>query len=368
MDKFLLAHASAPHCQEALTACLAQLGTIPPQANFGFVYATDACAGELAGMLRLLKAHTGIEHWVGTVGMGICASGHEYYDQPALALMIAAFPEGSFRILRGDVSDLLDVPAVDDSLRVAIVHGDPRDAGLGTQLAELPEDLGNGYLIGGLTSSNGDYVQIADEITDGPLSGVVFDDSVPIVSGLSQGCSPIGPAHALTECQRNIAIRIDDRPALDVFYEDIGEILARDLQRVAGYIFAGFPVAEADGGNGDYLVRNLIGVDPANRLLAIGDHLHEGAPILFCRRDGQSAIEDLERMLADVKARLSGPPRGAVYYTCLGRGRSLFGEDSEELRLISEALGDIPLVGFFANGEISGNRLYGYTGVLSLFQ
>ena len=32
-----------------------------------------------------------------------------------------------------------------------------------------------------------------------------------------------------------------------------------------------------------------------------------------------------------------------------------------------DELGDFPLVGFFANGEISNNRLYGYTGVLTLF-
>lgn len=368
MNTFLLAHASADHAQEALSACLSQLGTPPPEANFGFIYATDACAEELPGMLRLLKGHTGIEHWVGTVGMGICASGQEYYDQPALAIMIAAFPAQSFQILRGDVDDLRIPPAdTEDGLRVAIVHGDPRDDKLGTHLADLPDDLGNGYLIGGLTSSTGESVQIADEPTTGPLTGVVFDASVPIISGLSQGCTPIGPARTLTESQRNIAVQIDARPALDVFYEDIGEILARDLQRVAGYIFAGFPVPGSDSGSGDYLVRNLVGVDPTNRLLAIGDHLHEGDPILFCRRDGQSAIEDLQRMLADIKSRLTGPVRGAVYYSCLGRGRSLFGDDSEELKLIRDTLGDIPLVGFFANGEISGNRLYGYTGVLSLF-
>ena len=36
-------------------------------------------------------------------------------------------------------------------------------------------------------------------------------------------------------------------------------------------------------------------------------------------------------------------------------------------RLIRETLGDFPLIGFFANGEISRDRLYGHTGVLTLF-
>jgi len=365
MDRFLVAHTSAAHSQEALQACLVQLGEVPAEANIGFVYATDECAGDLAGMLRLLKEHTGVEHWIGTVGMGICANTREYYDVPALAVMVGALPPEAFTVIHNGE----DLPAASDTdgVRVAIVHGDPRNGQLPGLIEELPERLGNGYLIGGLTSSETYFYQVADDITEGQLSGLILDDQVSVVTGLSQGCTPISPVHEVTECQRNIAVRIDDRPALDVFYEDIGEILARDLSRVAGYIFAGFPVRGAD--NGDYLVRNLVGIDPNNRLLAVGDHLHSGEPIMFCRRDGQTAVEDLQRMVSDVKGRLSGPAKGAVYYSCVGRGRSLFGEDSEELRLIADALGDdVPLVGFYANGEISGNRLYGYTGVLTLFQ
>ena len=369
MDRFLLAHARADTCRSVLDACLGQLEAIPPEANLGFVYATDACAGELGSMLRELKTHTGVAHWVGTVGMGICASGQEYYDGPALAVLLGAFAPDSFRMLRSieDASQpaLTQGRSHATDLQVAIVHGDPRNNRLPGLIESLPERLGNGYVVGGLTSSTSHYYQIADDITEGQLSGVVFDNKVAIVTGLSQGCTPIGPVHEVSEAQRNIAVRIDDRPALDVFYEDIGEILARDLRRVAGYIFAAFPVQGTD--TGDYLVRNLVGIDPTQRLLAIGDHLQQGAPIMFCRRDGQSAVEDMQRMLEDVKSRVTGTVRGGVYFSCVGRGRSLFGDDSEELKFITAALGDVPLVGFYANGEISGQRLYGYTGVLTLF-
>jgi small ligand-binding sensory domain FIST len=88
---------------------------------------------------------------------------------------------------------------------------------------------------------------------------------------------------------------------------------------------------------------------------------------MFCRRDGDAAREDMLRMLTDLAKRARGQIRGGVYYSCLGRGRYQFGENSEELKMIQEQLGDFPLVGFFANGEISHNRLYGYTGVLTLF-
>ena len=75
----------------------------------------------------------------------------------------------------------------------------------------------------------------------------------------------------------------------------------------------------------------------------------------------------LHAMLADVKRRAGNPPKAAVYYSCVARGPHLFGPNSEELKLVHEILGDLPLVGFYANGEISNNRLYGYTGVLALF-
>ena len=185
------------------------------------------------------------------------------------------------------------------------------------------------------------------------------------ISGLTQGCTPLENKHTITRCERNIIVELDGRPALDVFREDIGEVLSKDLSKVAGYIFAGLPVSGSD--TGDYLVRNLIGVDPEQKLLAIGDYVEEDDTIMFCRRDGETAREDMLRMLRDLGNRAHGNIRGGVYYTCLGRGRYQFGKDSEELRMIRDELGDFPLVGFFANGEISHNHLYGYTGVLTLF-
>ncbi len=88
---------------------------------------------------------------------------------------------------------------------------------------------------------------------------------------------------------------------------------------------------------------------------------------MFCRRDRETAWDDLGRMLADLSARLERAPQGAVYCSCVARGPNMFGPDSAELRAIEAALGDVPLVGFFGNGEFSHNRLYTYTGVLTLF-
>ena len=202
-------------------------------------------------------------------------------------------------------------------------------------------------------------------VVEGGLSGVSFADNVTVATRLTQGCTPLGPKHVVTASQHNVIISLDGRAALDVFKEDIGESLARDLNRIGGHVFAGLPIAGSD--TGDYLVRNLVGIDPANRLIAIGELLQPGASVVFCKRDTKTAHEDMSRMLESIRKGMYGRPRGGVYYTCIGRGASLFGPNSEELKLIREALGEFPLVGFFCNGEISHNRLYGYTGVLTLF-
>ena len=114
-------------------------------------------------------------------------------------------------------------------------------------------------------------------------------------------------------------------------------------------------------------MRNIIGFDLDDSVIAVVEIVEEGRTMMFCRRDGNSAVEDLQRMLQDIRSRISTPPKGALYYSCIARGRNQFGEDSAELKIIQRHLGDVPLAGFFANGEILHNRLYGYTGVLTVF-
>ena len=367
---FRLGHSRQADWRDAIDDCLRQIGE-HHDANLAFLYVTDAHAKKLGDLLRALKQRTGVAHWVGSVGAAVCCTNAEYYEQPALVLMLARFPEDQFRIFR----QTGDLPAPDNpssehlmsGVRTALVHGDPRNGQLPQLLEQLPEMLGNGYLIGGVSSSeNSHYFQIADEITEGQVSGVIFEEGIPLATGLSQGCSPIGQPHLLTDCDNHMAISIDNRPALEVFREEIGEVLSKDINRAAGYIFAAFPVRGSD--TADYMVRSIIGIDPRNNMLAIGEQMKPETPIMFCRRDGRAAIRDMQRMLDELKKRIgNATPRGGIYISCLGRGRHLFGDDAREMKMISAVFGDIPIAGFYANGEIAGQRLYGYTGVLTLF-
>ena len=365
---FKYGHSAIPQWSEAVQACLSQIGEIPETANLGFIYVTDLLANRLADILNLLKESTGITHWIGTAGIGICASGQEYLDQPAIAIMLGEFPNEAFRVF-STIQSPSEIPnevlVGNGSAYFGLVHGDPQNPEIAELIEQFAAKMESGFVVGGLTSSRHQNVQVADDSTQGGISGVVFSSDVAVTTRLTQGVSPIGKSHEITECDRNVIIRIDGRPAFDVLKEEIGEVLSRDLNRVAGYIFVGLPIPGSD--TGDYLVRNLIGIDVDQKVLAIGEYIQRGMPLMFCRRDGASAVEDMERMLDGIKGQFTTQPKGAVYYSCLGRGESMFGPGSEELKMISRVLGEIPLVGFFANGEISHNRLYGYTGVLTVF-
>jgi len=371
MDLFSFACAGG-NTGDAIGAELAaKLGETGTGAKLGFIYGTDASGPLLTDVVRTLRAATGIEHWTGTVGTGISIMGEEFYDRAVVAVMIGNFAEGDFRMIEPqaiDVSGFLETNGAwldENDHYFGVIHADPSNGRTPGLIDALANAVPNAFFVGGMTSSNSQNLQVSDHVTSGGISGVLFPSRVPLVTGHTQGCSPIAVPHVVTRCQQNIVIELDGRPALDVLREDVGEVIAKNLQRMAGYIFAALPIAGSD--TADYLVRNIIGVDEDQKLVGIADVLVEGAELMFCRRDGTTARHDMERMLEDISARVGGNARGALYYSCIARGRHQFGDNSAELKMIEDALGDIPLVGFFANGEIFHNRLYAYTGVLSVF-
>ena len=372
MDRFALAHASGTDWKTITKKCLEDLSDLkkrPGFENLGLVYMTDSLSGDANNILSLLRKETAIADWVGSVGMGVCATGQEYFNRSALAVLVAELPQDGFRLLESLNSPKTLPPAVASwaksrDSRFAIVHGDPRNGEIPEIIGALADQL-NGFLVGGLSSSRGELSQISGSVCDGGVSGVLLAGDVPVATALSQSCMPIAPRHQITACEENVLIELDGRPALEVFKEDIGDLLARDLQRVAGYIFAALPIAHSD--TGDYLVRNLAGIDVERQLVAIGELVETGQSVQFCRRDAQAAEADLVRMLSDLKKRTATPAKGGVYFSCLARGPNMFGDASQELKIIERELGDVPLVGFFCNGEISHGRLYTYTGVLTLF-
>ena len=365
---FRLGHAGGDDWERLYADCLSQLTPLPDGANFGLIYVTDLIAGELPGIFERLRRETGIADWVGSVGMGICATGVEYTDEPAMALLVGVLPPGSFRLFALDDTHppaALTQPAPGgERLAAGLIHGDPGFGDVAEAVAALA-GAAQAYLVGGLGSARTAPWQVAGRVVESGISGVLFDDRIELVTGMTQGCSPIGPVRRITAGADNIIAEIDGRPALDVFKQDIGELLSRDLQKVGGLIFAGLPVPGTD--KADYLVRNLLAIDRQEGWIAIAGNVAPGDPILFCRRDRRAASADLARMIDDVRRRAGGRAKAGVYFSCVGRGPGFFGDDGHEMAVIRERLGDVPLVGFFGNGEIVCDRIYGYTGVLALF-
>jgi small ligand-binding sensory domain FIST len=371
---FRLAAAQGSDAHALAAALAAQLrldpAAVEPDSTIGLLYLSDSMARHGAGVLAALRAATGVRHWTGCAGMGLIGGREEFYETPAAVAMVGAMVPGGFRLIRGPVDSfeglreqLEGFLAPEEAGRL-ILHADPGFPGLEELLSRIDRETA-WFSTGGVSSGQGEVVQFADAVVAGGVSGLALRDTVPLAARHTQGCSPLPGQHRLTETWRNIVVKLDEQPALAVFREAIGDVLARDLRRALGYIHIGLPISGSD--TGDYRVRNIIGIDLDRELLAVGEMLNQGENVLFVRRDGQAAREDLERMLREIRAQCPGGIRGGIYVSCLGRGRHQFGAEGAEVAIVQDALGDVPLVGFFANGEIFANRLYGYTGVLTLF-
>ena len=340
---FRYGHAAAPSWRECVSACAERIGR--PGGGLGFVYFTDAFVDSAQSILDALRQETGVADWVGSVGLGVLATGTEYQEEAALVAMVADL--SGFTVFSGR--------APLKGGHFAVVHADPAAPEVAGLVADMAAKVASGFLVGGLSSSRQGTVQIANAVLSGGLSGAAFAPQVAVATRLTQGCVPYPGRFRVTECEDNIVATLDGRPALDVLQETIG----RDRQVLVGIVVPG-------SDTGDYTARNLMGVDPRNKLIAIGEAVESGAELLFCKRDEAAARQDLQRISSELKSAVP-QPRGALYFSCLARGEHMFGRRGAELDVIRRTLGEVPLVGFFCNGEISRDRLYGYTGVLTLF-
>lgn len=379
---FISAHAAHADWQAALARCFEQLAhavakpAMVARHTLGWCYITDPFARSANDILAQLQHRLPDTHWVGTVGQGIAASGTEYFEQPAIVLMLAELPKDAFRLFSGRQPLRPDAfPA-----HTALVHADATTPDLQDLLPELAERTRSGYLFGGLSSARRSPVQFADAVLTGGLSGVAFDERVGIVSRVTQGCQPIGPTRRITRAENNVVITLDGVPALACVLQDLGlasdlatEDMASALSTTLVGLSAGHDGADSHAASRfgtDTLVRHIVGLDPRARVLAIGDTVQTGSQLAFCRRDPAVALADVSRIAREIQADLGRRDlhvAGAHYVSCVGRGGPHFGSPNAELRAIRAVLGDVPLAGFFAGGEIANDRLYGYTGVLTVF-
>jgi small ligand-binding sensory domain FIST len=386
MQAFITGHATHPDGHMALALAAAQVDSrraarqpafVP---TLGLLYLSDRLAPQAEALLDEARQRWPGVHWAGNVGVGVLAGGTEYIDEPAVALMLCDLPPASFRLFSG----LKPMPAGwADS---ALVHADPATPDLDDLLLELAGRTNSGYLFGGLTASRTRSLTIADGVYEGGLSGVAFlahdpADPVPaprLVSRVTQGCQPLGATRRITRADGNLALELDGLPALQVLLDELQVRLDQPQRAMAALratlvgLTDGDATAQPRGGQfgADTRVRHLVGIDPQRQGVAVAEALELGVQLAFCRRDVQAARRDLVRICAEVRDEIeteAGRIVGAVYVSCSGRGGPHFGAPSAEAQTVLHALGDVPLVGFFAGGEIARHHLYGYTGVLTVF-
>ena len=422
MKLFPYGHATHPQWQMAAGLVLAQLRALmalPAYANapsLGLLYITDHYATQAQDILDFVAGELPeITDWAGTVGIGIASNNVEYFDEPALAVMLCELPSDQYRVFSG-VAPLPVVGVSHFQAHTALVHADSGTPDVAELIDEMAQRTSSGYVFGGLASSRGSSVQFAlsgngnvkgqgaaGGVFKGGLSGVAFAQGAALMSRVTQGCQPISREHEVTACDANVVTGLDGASALDVMLADLGVSLdsPREALEKVRTTLVGLRSFDADLQDGrihrpgqfsaDVLVRHIIGLDPARKGIAIAELPQLGTKLAFCERNAVAARADLVRVCAEIREELEPeevslevanalsapeaesaphPARriaGAIYVSCAGRGGPHFGAPSAELQIVRRALGDVPLVGFFAGGEIAGHHVYGYTGVLTVF-
>jgi len=209
--------------------------------------------------------------------------------------------------------------------------------------------------------------------------GVALSGNLVMETIVAQGCRPIGQLFQVTKGERNIVLELAtaDRPnhplvPLDALRDMIDRLQESDRELAQHSLFIGVARDEfkVQLRAGDFLIRNMLGVDPRLGAIAVGDRVRPGQRLQFHLRDAYTSAEDLEILLRQYRSKSPHPPVGALLFSCLGRGERLYGKPNFDSQLFQQYLGKIPLGGFFCSGEIGpvggGTFLHGYTSAFGI--
>src|SRR5437867_3596723 len=213
-----------------------------------------------------------------------------------------------------------------------------------------------------------------DTVVDAGDIGVAVTGAVCIRTIVSQGCRPIGDRFMITQAEQNVIHELSGKPALERLREVFSSLSATEQRQAERALHMGIVIDEHKDQfeRGDFLIRNLIGVDQKSGSLAVADYVRVGQTAQFQIRDGASASEDLRALLTgECEDTHAGDPIGALLFSCNGRGQRFFRTPHHDVTAVREKMGGIPVGGFFAMGEIGpvggNNFLHGYTASVALF-
>lgn len=317
---------------------------------------------------------------IGASAVSVLAGSHEAEDKSAISVFAARWRRDAAVTLapvRLDELDDIDTWVATSPFTAAaegstlLLLADPFSVLVRDLLKALAERRPDIAVIGGMASAaqgpGGNRLVVDGHVVATGAVGVLVDPSAQIGTIVSQGCRPIGAPLIVTKSERNVLYEIGGERALDRLMESVRALPPEDLALASNGLHLGRAVDEsrADFGRGDFVIRNVIGVDKEVGAVAVGDLVDVGTTVQFHIRDAASADEDLRELIEGV------PAAGALVFTCNGRGVRFFGEPDHDAALVSDALGHRALAGMFCAGELGPvgghNFLHGYTASLALF-
>ena len=338
----------------------------------------------------MLSELLGAEHTFGCSGGGIIGAGMEVEQRGALSVTAATLPGVNIEAFHLDGERLPDLDAGPDKWTdlVGVSEGqepqfillaDPYSFPVQNLIMGLDFAFPRAAKIGGLASGAqrpGDNALFLDgQVHDTGAIGLALHGNITVDTVVAQGCRPIGEAMRITSSRQNVLAELDGHPPMSVLQELYRSLPDRDRQLMGNSLFLGVVMDEFldTPVQGDFLIRNVVGMDQRTGSLAIGEMLKEGQLVQFHLRDAETSAQDLtfvlERYAADNR---ENEVPGALLFSCLGRGQYLYGRPNHDTDIFRDKLGQVPLGGFFCNGEIGPvggtTFVHGYTSSFGLFR
>lgn len=374
---------------ECATSVREALG--PGPVTLTLVFVTPHFAEFHDRLHEILAGSLGPETLLGCSAGGVIGGGEEIERLPAVTLTAARLPDVAVRPFHLDGGALFDLDGPPDSwerLVGAQRSEEPQFVLLTDPFTSRPEALlaGLDYAfpgsakIGGLasggTSPGLNALFLDGEVHTSGIVGVALSGNVVVDTVVAQGCRPVGPLMQITNCKENILYELDGRTALSALEELFAGLDERDRGLAQTSLFVGVVMDEfeEEPKAGDFLIRNLMGIDPKSGAVAVGEYLGEGMRVRFHLRDAEASAQDLHGVLTGYESTLPRKDEvsGALLFSCLGRGEHLYGRPNFDTGVFKQHLGDVPVGGFFCNGEIGPvggtTFLHGYTSSFGLFR
>lgn len=363
------------------------VGGGPLKVDVAFAFLTAHHLDDAEAVLERLWLELDPQTIVGCSAEGVIGGDLEIERQPGLAVLAAEMPgvrihpfhvggETDWRHVLTDADELAERVGYGPETRAVIGFGDPFTTPTDQFLKAMDAGCPTAPLVGGMASSArqpGQNVLFRnDQILTEGFVGVSFSGPVEVETIVSQGCRPVGRPMVITKSHDNIVEALGGRPALEVLRETVMELSEEDRQHLANGLFLGRAISEYRDrfGRGDFLVRNVIGVDDEGKALGVADYVRTGQTVQFHVRDAATAGEDLGLLLEAQKG--GSPAAGGLLFSCNGRGTRLFDVRGHDIGLARQAMPATPVAGFFAAGELGPvggkNFIHGHTASFALFR